>query len=63
MSPEANGMLRMMVAYTDESNELVPCYDRYVGHSPDSRDLLLPLPSATAGSLTVFSLAEFGPFE
>jgi hypothetical protein len=60
--PDANGMYRMMVAYADETKELIPCYDRYVSSNYEARDILLLLPDATLG-LKVFSLSEFGPFD
>lgn len=60
--PDTNGMYRMMVAYADETKELVPCYDRYVSSNNEARDILLLLPDATLG-LKVFSLSEFGPFD
>lgn len=60
--PDANGMYRMMVAYADETKELIPCYDRYVSSNHEARDILLLLPDATLG-LKVFSQSEFGPFD
>lgn len=60
--PEANGMYRMMVAYAEEKEKLVPCYDRYVSSNQDARDIIFLLPDPTLG-LKVFSLSEFGPFE
>lgn len=60
--PEANGMYRMMVAYTDDKKALVPCYDRYISSNEDARDIVLLLPDPTLG-LKVFSLSEFGPFD
>lgn len=60
--PDANGMYRMMAAYSDTKNELVPCYDRYVSSNQEARDIILLLPDPAAG-LKVFSLSEFGPFE
>ena len=59
---EPNGMFRMLIAYTKESGEFVPCFDRYVPADNDSREFLLLLPDPTVG-LRVFSLPEFGPFE
>jgi hypothetical protein len=60
--PEANGMFRMLVAYTGKANELVPCHDRYVPYSDKSRDLLLLFPDPVL-RLRTFSLPEFGPFD
>jgi hypothetical protein len=60
--PEANGMFRMLVGYYDEAKEPVTCYDRYIPHNAESRDLLLLFPDTAVG-LRVYSLAEFGPFE
>ena len=59
--PDANGMYRMMAAYSDSNKELVPCYDRYVSSNEEARDIILLLPDPTLG-LKVFSLSEFGPF-
>lgn len=59
---EANGMFRMLVAYADQENKVVPCYDRYLPYNPESRDFLLLFPDPTAG-LRVYSLSEFGPYE
>lgn len=60
--PESNGMFRMLVGFADKSDELVVCYDRYVPHSEESRDMLMLFPDPVLG-LRVFSLAEFGPYE
>lgn len=60
-SPDANGMYRMLVGYSDAEKTLVPCYDRYVGSNNDARDIIFLLPDPTLG-LKVFSLSEFGPF-
>jgi hypothetical protein len=60
--PDTNGMFRMLVAYTNEDKQLVPCYDRYVGKNPDARDLLLLFPDPVLG-LRSYRLPEFGPFE
>jgi hypothetical protein len=60
--PDPNGMFRMLVAYTNDSKQLVPCYDRYVGKNADSRDILLLFPDPVLGIRT-YSLPEFGPFE
>jgi hypothetical protein len=60
--PESNGMFRMLVGFTDKSDKLAVCYDRYVPHSTDSRDMLMLFPDPILG-LRVFSLAEFGPYE
>src|SRR6478672_3250214 len=56
--PDKNGMFRMLVAYTNENKQLVPCYDRYISNNEESRDLLLLLPDPTLG-LRVYSLPEF----
>ena len=61
--PEANRMFRMLVAYTNEAQKLVPCYDRYVGYNPEARDFLLLFPDARHQGISVYNLAEFGPFE
>ena len=60
--PDANGMYRMMAAYSDANKELVPCYDRYVSNNENARDIIFLLPDPALG-LKVFSLSEFGPFE
>lgn len=59
---EANGMYRMMVAYQDAGNKPVPCYDRYLAGSPDSRDMLFLFPDKDLG-LKVFSLPMFGELD
>ncbi len=59
---EANGMFRMLVAYADESQKIVPCYDRYLSLNPEAREFLLLFPDPTTG-LRVYSLSEFGPYE
>ncbi len=59
---ESNGMYRLMAAYLDPDKKTVPCYDRYIPGSPDSRDLLFLFPDATLG-LKVFSLPLFGELE
>lgn len=60
--PDERGMFRMLAAYKDASGKLIPCYDRFVSHTEEARELLLLLPDPTLG-LKVFSLPEFGPFE
>jgi hypothetical protein len=60
--PDANGMYRMMVAYSDPAKKLVPCYDRYVSSNKEARDIIFLLPDRVLG-LKVFSLSEFGPFD
>jgi hypothetical protein len=59
---EANGMFRMLVAYADKSQKIIPCYDRYLPVNPEARDFLLLFPDPANG-LRVYDLAEFGPFE
>jgi len=59
---EKNGMYRMLVAYEDAGNKIVPCYDRYIQGNPDSRDLLFLIPDQKLG-LKVFSLPIFGEFD
>lgn len=61
-APEANGMFRMLVAYTGKADELIPCYDRYIPNNDDTRDLVLLLPDPVLG-LRVFSFPEFGPYD
>jgi hypothetical protein len=61
--PDDNGMYRMTLGYIDKKNKPVPCYDRYVGYSEESRDFLLLFPDKRQTGFGVFSLAEFGPFE
>jgi hypothetical protein len=56
---DENGMYRALVAYIDNDKNPVPCYDRFVPGSPDSRDVLFLFPDATSG-LRVFSLPIFG---
>ena len=56
---DENGMYRTLVAYIDNDKQPVPCYDRFVPGSPDSRDMLFLFPDATSG-LRVFSLPMFG---
>lgn len=61
--PSPNGMFRMLIAYLNkDSQELIPCYDRYIGHNQAARTYLFLFPNATGG-LHVFSLPEFGPFD
>ncbi len=61
--PDDNGMYRMTLGYVDDKGKPVPCYDRYVGYSEESRDFLLLFPDRRQPGFAVFSLAEFGPFE
>lgn len=56
---DENGMYRKLVAYVDADKNPVPCYDRFVPGSPDSRDMLFLFPDPTTG-LRVFSLPMFG---
>jgi hypothetical protein len=58
-TPEENGMYRFMVAYQNEENQAVTCYDRYLPASPDSRDLLFLFPDPVQG-LKVMNLPMFG---
>lgn len=60
--PEANGMMRFMVAYTDKEDKLVPCHDRYIPDNVNTRDLLLLFPDPVAG-LRVMNFPEYGPFD
>ncbi len=62
-APQNNGMFRMLLGYTGSSGEPVACYDRYIQHSPDSRDFLLLFPDPKQNGFSVFSFAEFGPFD
>ena len=59
---ENNGMYRMLVAYADQDQKIVPCFDRYIPGNPDSRDMLFLFPDPTLG-LKVFSLPMFGEIE
>lgn len=61
--PDGNGMFRMTLGYLNKKGKPVPCYDRYVGYSKESRDFLLLFPDRRQPGFAVFSLAEFGPFE
>jgi len=61
--PEENGMYRMTLGYIDDKSNPIPCYDRYVEYSEESRDFLLLFPDRRQPGFAVFSLAEFGPFE
>lgn len=56
---DEKGMYRKVVAYLDADKNPVPCYDRFVPGSSESRDLLFLFPDPTAG-LRVFSLPMFG---
>ncbi|QTN34272.1 hypothetical protein HZ994_18745 [Akkermansiaceae bacterium] len=59
---EDNGMFQMQVSFTDESGNVMNCYDRYVSRNPNSRDMLLLLPSAETGIMAM-TLPLFGEFE
>lgn len=61
-TPEKNGMYRFMVAYQDQENQPVTCYDRYLPASTDSRDLLFLFPDPVQG-LKVMNLPMFGEFD
>ncbi len=61
--PDDNGMFRMTLGYSDKKGKPVPCYDRYVSYSKESRDFLLLFPDRRQPGFAVFNLAEFGPFE
>lgn len=61
-TPEENGMYRFMVAYQDQENRPVACYDRYLPVSTDSRDLLFLFPDPVQG-LKVMSLPLFGDLD
>jgi hypothetical protein len=56
---DETGMYRKLVAYIDADKKPVPCYDRFISGSPDSRDMLFLFPDATNG-LRVFSLPVVG---
>lgn len=58
-TPEENGMYRFMVAYQNQDNQAVTCYDRYLPASTDSRDLLFLFPDPVQG-LKVMNLPMFG---
>jgi hypothetical protein len=60
--PEANGMYRFMVAYQNEENQAVTCYDRYLPASNDSRELLFLFPDPVQG-LKVMNLPMFGDLD
>lgn len=59
---EDTGMHRMMVSSLDASGKVMPCYDRYVSHNPNSQTMLFLLPDEIH-ALKVFSLPLFGDFE
>jgi|GEM_PF-1742551 len=61
-TPEENGMYRFMVAYQDQENQPVTCYDRYLPVSKDSRDLLFLFPDPVQG-LKVMNLPMFGDLD
>ena len=61
-TPEENGMYRFMVAYQNEENQAVTCYDRYLPASPDSRDLIFLFPDPVQG-LKVMNLPMFGDLD
>ncbi|MFK7851827.1 MAG: hypothetical protein AB8D78_12700 [Akkermansiaceae bacterium] len=62
MQTEDDRMFRMLVGYRDESQKIIPCYDRYVSGNPKTRKFLLLFPDPSS-RIRVFSLSEFGPFE
>lgn len=61
-TPEKNGMYRFMVAYQDQENTPVACYDRYLPINTDSRDLLFLFPDPIQG-LKVMTLPMFGELD
>ena len=61
-TPEKNGMYRFMVAYQDQENRPVACYDRYLPINTDSRDLLFLFPDPVQG-LKVMNLPMFGELD
>lgn len=61
-TPEENGMYRFMVAYQDQENRPIACYDRYLPVNTDSRDLLFLFPDPVQG-LKVMNLPMFGELD
>ncbi len=62
ITPDGDGMYRLLIAHVDKDKKIVPCYDRFVSSNPNTRKFILLFPDPETG-LRAMSLSEFGPFE
>jgi hypothetical protein len=62
ISPDKDGMHRMLIAHLDKDKKIVPCYDRFVSSNPNTRKFILLFPDPETG-LRAMTFSEFGPFE
>lgn len=62
LTPNANGMYPLLIAYLDKEKKIVPCFDRLLSTNPNTREFILLFPDANTG-LRAMNFSEFGPFE
>jgi hypothetical protein len=62
ISPNEDGMYRLLVGHMDKDKKIVPCFDRFVSSNPDTRKLIFLFPDPEIGMRPI-SFSEFGPFE
>lgn len=62
ITPDGDGMYRLLIAHMDKDKKIIPCYDRFVSSNPNTRKFILLFPDPDTG-IRAMSLSEFGPFE